>query len=108
MKLKLWWKWRKEPQKGPAPLSFVTLVSFNCEFLRPVIESYYSIAQEIVLGLDQDRISFSGNKFDFDDETFRKMIREIDVEGKIRVIEDNFHSFSYPMEIGRASCRERV
>jgi hypothetical protein len=97
MKLKLWWKWRKQPQRGPAPLSFVTLVAYDYQYLRPVIRSYYPIAQEIILGLDKDRISYTKKPFVFDEGEFRRMVQEMDPEGKIRVIEGDFHSQPDPM-----------
>ncbi|HVM32083.1 MAG TPA: hypothetical protein VMU88_03050, partial [bacterium] len=53
-------------------------------------------AQEIILGLDRDRISWSKKPFAFDTQAFQKMIRELDPEGKIRVVERDFHSQKNP------------
>ncbi len=97
MKLKLWLKWLGHPQKGVAPLSFVVLVAYDYKYLPPVIKSLYSIADEIILGLDRDRISFTKKPFEFDTVEFQSMIRRLDPEGKIRVVEEDFHSAPDPM-----------
>ncbi len=104
MKLKLWLKWLGHPQRGAAPLSFVVLVAYDYKYLPPVIKSLYSIADEIFLGLDRDRISFAGNPFNFNTAEFQSMIRELDPDGKIRVVEEDFHSGSDPMD---SETRER-
>ena len=98
MKLKLWLKWLRHPQRGAAPLSFVVTVAYDYKYLPPVIKSLYSIADEIILGLDQDRISWSRNPYEFDTAKFQSMTRELDPEGKIRVVEGDFHSRTYPMD----------
>lgn len=97
MKLKLWWKWRRHPQRGVAPLSFAVPVAYDYKYLPPVIKSFYGIADEIILGLDKDRISWSGHPFEFDAREFKSMIRGLDPEEKIRVIEGDFHSGPNPM-----------
>ena len=78
-------------------LSFITLIAYDFHYALRTIRSYYDIADEIILGLDQDRISFAGRPFPFDDDAFRRGLAAIDSEGKIRVIEANFHTLAHPM-----------
>lgn len=79
-------------------LSFITLIAYDYRYALRTIQSYYSIADEIILGLDRDRISFSNLKFPFDDEDFFTSIEQLDTHRKIRVIEENFHSHGHPLE----------
>lgn len=62
------------------------------------ISSYYDYVDEIILGLDESRISWSRNKFSFDEEALWAQLRRIDVDNKIHIIEDNFHRSSIPIE----------
>jgi hypothetical protein len=78
--------------------SVISLISYDAEYLPDSIKSYYEYVDEIVLGLDKDRISWSRNKFSFDEESLWKQLRDIDYDNKICVIEDNFHRSSVPIE----------
>jgi hypothetical protein len=78
-------------------LSFYTPVAYDYNFSISSIKSYYDIADEIILGIDKDRISWTGRTYKIDD-TFFKDIESIDVNKKIKIIEDNFHIFSEPMK----------
>lgn len=79
-------------------LSFVTLIAYDFGLALRTIQSYYHIADEILLGIDQDRISFSNIKFPFDSEEFFSAIKKLDTDDKIRVIQQNFHSHDHPMD----------
>jgi hypothetical protein len=81
-----------------AGLSFVTLLAYDWKFAFAAIRSYYPIADEIILGLDADRISWSKKPFPFDDAAVGDLIAKIDKDKKIRVIEGNFHSHDVAME----------
>jgi hypothetical protein len=59
--------------------------------------SYYKIADEILLGIDNERVSWSKNKYEFD-ENFFDVIKEIDVDKKIKIIDGDFHSLNSPIE----------
>lgn len=59
--------------------------------------SYYEIADEIVLGIDEDYISWSGKKYDFDEDDFRARIEEIDKDRKIKIFRNNFHQSNVPI-----------
>ncbi len=78
-------------------LSFITLIAYDYRYALRTIQSYYSIADEIILGLDRDRISWSHLKFSFDDDDFFSSIEQLDTHRKIRVIEENFHPHDHPM-----------
>lgn len=45
----------------------------------------------ICIAIDKDRISWTGNPYDFDEEGFRALIREVDVDKKIQIFEEDFH-----------------
>ena len=71
--------------------SVISLISYDADYLPASIRSYYNYVDEIVLGLDESRTSWSGNKFTFDEEKLFKELGAIDGDGKIEVIEDNFY-----------------
>ena len=71
--------------------SVISLISYDANYLPNSIKTYYNYVDEIILGLDENRISWSGNKFSFDEEKLFKELGEIDGDGKINIIEDNFY-----------------
>ena len=78
-------------------LSFVTLAAYDYPYLINSISLYYPIAEEIIVGLDRDRISYSHKPFDFDTADFQRRLLALDRDRKIRVIEDDFHCRETPM-----------
>ena len=78
--------------------SVISLISYDAQYLPNSIKSYYDYVDEIVLGLDEDRITWSGNKFSFDEGDLYKKLKEIDVDNKISIVEDNFHSSKIALE----------
>lgn len=78
--------------------SVISLISYDAKFLPDSIRSYYEYVDEIVLGLDKDRISWSNNRFSFDEQALWKQLKSIDVDNKISIIEENFHRSSSPIE----------
>lgn len=83
---------------GLIPKSVISLISYDAEYLPESIKSYYPYVDEIVLGLDKDRISWSGNKFSFDENKLYSALKKIDVDDKIQIIEDNFHQSKVAIE----------
>jgi hypothetical protein len=71
--------------------SVISLISYDASYLVSSIKSYYNYVDEIILGLDKDRISWSGNKFSFDEDKLWKELSSIDGDNKIEVVEGNFH-----------------
>ena len=69
--------------------SAISLISYDAYLLPKSIERYYEYVDEIVLGVDEDRITWSNNKFSFDEDVLWKELSKIDVDNKISVIEAN-------------------
>lgn len=84
--------------KNTRKKSVVSLISYDANFLPASIRSYYEYVDEIVLGLDKDRISWSGNRFTFDEAELWKQLKSIDYDNKINIIEENFHRSRVPIE----------
>ena len=80
------------------PISVITLASYDAHMLPDSIKSYYDYVDEIIIGLDEDRISWSKNAFSFDENKLWSELKKIDKEGKTSIIEDNFHSSNIPIE----------
>ncbi len=79
-------------------LSLVTLLSYDYVYAFEAISKYYDIADEIILGLDSDYVTWSGNKFDFDESALTDFLARVDTEKKIRVIRQNFHQLPRPID----------
>lgn len=78
--------------------SVISLISYDAHYLPRSIRSYYDYVDEIILGLDKDRISWSRNSFSFDERALWSELHSIDVDGKIQIVEENFHRSSVPIE----------
>ncbi|QJX47559.1 hypothetical protein HMJ29_11655 [Hymenobacter taeanensis] len=66
-------------------------VAYDWEFLKTSLPIVYSSADKICLSIDKDRIGWSGKKYAFNDDEFYKFVKELDVDGKIDIYEDDFH-----------------
>ena len=71
--------------------SVISLISYDAEYLPKSIGQYYDYVDEIVLGVDKDRISWSKNSYSFDEDKLWKELQNIDGDNKISVIEEDFH-----------------
>ena len=60
------------------PKSAISLISYDAVYLPNSIKSYYKYVDEIILGLDKDRISWSGHKFSFDENKLWVELKKID------------------------------
>lgn len=78
--------------------SAISLISYDADYLLKSIPSYYKYVDEIVLGLDESRISWSRNSFSFDEENIWTELQKLDTKDKIKVVEHNFHRSSVPIE----------
>lgn len=78
--------------------SVISLISYDAEYLPKSIQRYYPFVDEIVLGLDSDRITWSGNSFTFDEGKLWKELKKIDKDNKISIIEENFHKSKVAIE----------
>jgi hypothetical protein len=84
--------------KSTQKKSVISLISYDANYLPNSIKSYYEYVDEIVLGLDKDRISWSGHKFSFDESSLYQELARIDYANKIQIVEENFHRSSIPIE----------
>jgi hypothetical protein len=74
-------------------------VAYDWYLLRYSLPLVYQYTDKICLSLDKERISWSLNQFQFDDDAFRDLINGIDREGKVTVLEEDYHLPSLtPME----------
>lgn len=78
--------------------SVISLIAYDANFLPTSIKSYYKYVDEIILGLDIDKITWSGNSFSFDEQKLFDELAEIDVDDKISLVEDNFHGSAVALE----------
>jgi hypothetical protein len=58
--------------------SVISLISYDAELLPNSIKSYYDYVDEIVLGLDKDRISWSLQPFKFDEPKLWAELKKLD------------------------------
>ena len=79
--------------------SAISLISYDANrFLADSIKKYYGYVDEIVLGIDKDRITWSGNNFTIDENELWSELQKIDTEGKISIIEEDFHKSKIAIE----------
>jgi hypothetical protein len=78
-------------------ISVVMPIAYDFRYSYRSLEKIYDIADEVILGIDRDRISWSGKPFDFDAEEFRATVEAIDRRKIVRFVEDDFHSAGSPM-----------
>jgi hypothetical protein len=78
--------------------SVISLISYDAHYLAKSIEKYYNYVDEIVLGLDKDRITWSGNAFSFDESQLWSQLSAIDGDNKITIVEEDFHSSPVAIE----------
>ncbi len=79
--------------------SVISLISYDANrFLSNSIKRYYNYVDEIVLGIDKDRITWSGNSFSIDEDSLWSELSEIDGDNKISIIEEDFHQSKVAIE----------
>ena len=78
--------------------SAISLISYDAKYLPESISRYYNHVDEIVLGLDEDRITWNNNPFSFDEGELWSALQQMDTENKISVIESNFHMSKVAIE----------
>ena len=78
--------------------SVISLISYDAHYLVDSIKRYYNYVDEIVLGLDEKRITWSNNPFSFDETALWQELSSIDGDGKISVVEGNFHQSKVAIE----------
>jgi hypothetical protein len=78
-------------------LSFATPIAYDYKYFLESLKSYYNIADEIFVGLDSERVSWSNKKYEINEADLKNSIKAIDKENKIKIIEDNFHYLPRPI-----------
>lgn len=79
--------------------SAISLISYDAnKFLAESIKRYYNYVDEIILGIDKDRITWSGNSFSINEDALWSELSQIDGEGKISIIEEDFHQSGVAIE----------
>jgi len=70
--------------------SALSLISYDYEYLLRSIPTYIDEVEEVILGLDKYRQTWSGNSFDLPAEFFHRL-SSIDPSKKIKIVEENFY-----------------
>ena len=70
--------------------SAISLISYDAHYLPKSIEKYYNYVDEVVLGLDKNRVTWSKNSFSFDEQKLWSELSQIDGDGKISIVEEDF------------------
>ena len=65
-------------------------MSHDAHYLPDSISRYYKYVDEIVIGLDKSRTSWVGNKFSFDEDKVFLQLKNLDIENKIKIVEEDF------------------
>jgi len=79
-------------------ISVISLIAYDAAMLVDSIKSYYQYVDEIILGVDESRISWSGNTFTFEEDKLWSELKAIDLYNKIELVEGNFHQSTVPLE----------
>lgn len=79
-------------------ITVITPLAYDYRYAFAAIKAYYPIADEILLGLDKDRISWSGKPFDFDVAEFERFLAVVDTRKIVTICEGNFHTYDKPMD----------
>lgn len=66
-------------------------IAYDWYLLEYALPLIYNDASQICLSVDKDRISWSGTRYDFDEDAFQTLLKRIDIVGKIKVLEDDYH-----------------
>jgi len=66
-------------------------IAYDWYLLRHSLPLIYKEADRICLSVDAERYSWTGNPYSWDEEGFRDMIRSLDPDGKIEVLEEDYH-----------------
>jgi hypothetical protein len=66
------------------------LLSYDYELLKKSIPPVYALADTIFLAVDKEKRTWSGNHFEIDDSFFQ-WLKELDVDNKVVIYEDDFY-----------------
>ena len=80
-------------------------VAYDWPLLRYAIPPIYKHADIICISLDSERKTWAGNDYEFDQQAFYNLLKELDPLGKIQVHKDNFHDSH--LTAGQNEVRQR-
>jgi hypothetical protein len=66
-------------------------IAYDWYFLEDSLPLIYQEADIICLSIDINRVSWSGNKFEFDESGFLILVKRLDTANKIQIYQDNFY-----------------
>lgn len=66
-------------------------IAYDWEMLKTALPLFYNHVDKICLSLDINRRTWAGNAFHFDERDFFDYVKNIDVENKIDVYQDDFY-----------------
>jgi len=70
--------------------SVISLISYDAAYLPESVSKYYNYVDEIILGVDKNRTTWSGNSFSFDENKLWSELGAIDGDSKISIVEEDF------------------
>jgi len=73
-------------------------VAYDYRYFFKGLASVYDIADEVIVGIDKDRLSWSAKPYQMDFAELRAGIDRIDTRKIVRIVQDDFHSKATPME----------
>lgn len=66
-------------------------IAYDWYLLKYSLPLVYDSASSICLSIDKDRRSWANLSYEFDEKAFSSLVKALDVDGKISILEDDFH-----------------
>jgi hypothetical protein len=66
-------------------------IAYDWNLLEYSLPLIYEEADVICLSVDKDRVSWAGNPFSWDEAGFRALVKSVDKDSKIEVLEEDYH-----------------
>jgi hypothetical protein len=76
---------------GKAQVKVGFCIAYDWDLLHHSLPLVYKSADLICLALDKNRISWSGQKFEFGEHQFYSFVKNIDPEKKIKILEEEYY-----------------
>jgi hypothetical protein len=73
------------------PIKVGFCIAYDWYLLQYSLPLIYKEADLICLSIDKDRISWGGNLYSWDEIGFRTIVKDIDTDNKIKVLEEDYH-----------------
>lgn len=78
-------------------ISVISLIAYDWEYLLNSIPTYYEYVDEIVLGIDKNNKTWTGNFIEIPEEVFNRL-DTIDGDSKISIVADDFCKTDNPIQ----------